>query len=928
MIETRAQAQASAFPVAWAPPLGSGPVWRDLRAPGQSIAEIVASVPGLPSRFAVHGVVCVNGEIVPRAYWPHVRPKPSSEAVPVAVTLHLPLAGGGGGGGKGRNIFAVVAAIALAVVTYGISTGAIAGSLTGATAAGGTFASTALAAGVGIAGSLAIAALTAPPSLRGAGAEPGAAADEKQAASISGNLLSPGAPIPAVVGTHKVFPPFACEPVVTISGDDEFVEAIYCLAGPHRLEDIRVNDAPVTETENVEYELREGWRDDKPVEIVTRQGRTTAPNIELSNIKVDPGDKTGNQLAHQQAPLSDLPVWHTVVSRDAPDEISVHLSLLEGLYDSSSPDATVFLPIRLRFRRKGDTAWINGPEFHIAESKPSRLNVAVTLKWAAVPSPLPTPGTERGVIRAYKTVPAQTIEPGFDGWTADAYFSAGAGNDYLDAPTLGSSNVANVGITSNEVSIYLDEGTFPKGRYEIQLIAGAAVNLSDFTVASYLISGQVRSPFGYFLNASTWRPADEQDKGRRCVIARVVSLWDEHPIAAPGLALIAIRAKNQSINNVSVLASRYVRDWDGEGWNDWTVTSNPAPHYADILSGRENIDPLPAVLRDDASLAAWRADCATNGYQCNMVVEGEGLDDTLRTVAACGYALSRQSEVWGVALDDDKTSYAPVQVFTPRNMAGFRWEKAFPRLPDGFRAVFRDEEADYDEREIIVYAEGYSGGPDGRFEEVRYDGLTNETAVRVRAAFDLAQARARSTFYTGTAPAEYLAATKGDLVAVQHDVLTRIAGAGRIKSVALDEEEEPSITGITLDSEIEVVNEPDMREVTDMRAVTDMRNLGVTTGIAIRRTDGTTSVHALSNESGSTAELVFAEPVPDESVAVDTIDSGEASVPAIDEGCLVSSGPSGTEYRRLIVFEVATQPDLTAELTFVDEAPGLVRTAA
>ncbi|MDZ4382796.1 MAG: hypothetical protein U0942_15805 [Parvibaculum sp.] len=910
------------FPVAWAPPFGSGPVFRDLRRPGQSIAEIVASVPGLPARFATRGVVCVNGEIVPRAMWAHVRPKPSSEIVPVAVTLHLPLAGGGGGS-KGKNIFALVAAIALAIVTYGVSTGAIAGGLTGATAAGGaTLASTALAAGIGLAGSLAIAALTAPPGLSGPGAAEGAASAERQSASLSGNMLQPGAAIPRVIGTHKIFPPFACEPLVTIDGDDEYVEAVYCLAGPHQLDDIRVNDAPVEESENVDYELREGRRGDAPISIVTRQGRTITPNIELSNIKVDPGDKSGNQLAHQSTPARDLPVWHTVVSREAPDEIHVHLQLIEGLYDSSAPDATVFLPVRIRFRKKGDSAWVNGPEFHIAESKPSRLNVSVNFKWESAPSPLPNPATDRGVIRAYKEVPAQTIVPAFDGWSADSYFSAGAGNDYLDVSTLGSSNVRNISIGSNDLTLYLDEGTFPKGRYEIQFKAGAAINETDFAKATYQTGGQVRSPFGYRLDSPMYRPADEQDKGRRCVLARVVSIWNEHPIAAKGLALIAIKAKNQSINSVSVRASGYVRDWDGSGWNDWTLSSNPAPHYADILSGRENIDPLPDDLRDDASIVAWRTDCATNGYECNMVVEGEGLDDTLRTVAACGYALKRQSEVWGVALDNDKSAEAPVQVFTPRNMADFKWTKAFARLPDGLRAVFRDEDSEYDEQEVIVYADGYAGGPDGRLEEIRYDGLTSRGLVEVRAGFDQAQARARSTFYSGKVSAEYLAATKGDLVAVQHDVLNRIAGAGRIKSVTLDEDE-AFVTAIGLDSEIDIVNEPDMHAVTDMRAVADMRNVGVTTGIAVRRSDGATSVHALSNATGSSAALVLDTPAEAEEIDIDG-----TPVPAIAEGCLVASGPASKEYRRLIVFDIEPDTDLNAEITFIDEAPGLVRTAA
>ena len=906
------------IPVAWAPPFSSGPVCRDVMPEGFTISEIVASMPALPLRFKTHGVVMVNGEEVPRHMWDYVKPKSGGSDLPVAVTLHMPLAGGGGG--KGRSIFGLIAIIALVAITRNP---AFLSAIGPAASALGVSAAT-LASGIALAGTIAIGALTAPPSLSNQGTDSTSqASDGKDSASINGNILQKGAQIPRVIGTHKVFPPFACEPLVMLSGEDEYVEAVFCLAGPHDLSGIRIDNAPIDESDNVEYEVREGWGDDTPLSLVTRQARTQTPNIELSSIAVDPGDKTGNSLRDQTAPETDLPLWHNLLTRGGPDQITVHLSLGEGLYDTANPDAVVFLPIRMRFRKFGDTAWINAPEMHVAGNKAATMNLAVDFKWETAPSPPPNPGQDRGLIRAYKEVPAQTIGPAFDGWSANGYFSSGAGNDYLDIGSVGTTKIINFTLEPNVATVYLNEATFPKGRYEIQFMAGAAINLTDFTVATYLIGGVVKSPFHYWLDSSTYRPADDQNKGRRIAIYRLISIWNEHPIATTGLALIAIRAKNQSINNLSTIASGYVKDWDGTGWNEWKITSNPAPHYVDVLSGQENLDPLPDEIRDDPAIVAWRSECITNGYTCDMVVEGQSITDTLKTIAACGYAANYQSELWGVAQDNDKSADLPVQVFSRRNANSFKIEKAFTRLPDGFRVKFRDAADDYSDKEVLVYADGYSGGPDGRFEEVSYDGIVSEDRAIVRAAYDLKQATLRSSFYTQQVPAEHLVARKGDLVAVQHDILDSLAGDARIKAVTLNVGGD--VSGLTLDSKVSIINEPDMLAVANMLAVADMLNVGLKTGIMIRETDGSISTHALSNTTGFTNAVTLQTPVTNTMVPIDE-PGGTVNYPAIDVGNLVVLGAVSSEYRRLVLLDVTPGADMTAQITMVDEAPGLVRT--
>jgi hypothetical protein len=48
------------------------------------------------------------------------------------------------------------------------------------------------------------------------------------------------APLPRVIGHMRIFPPLYSYPLVEIPGDAA-IEAIFGLAGPHKIEDISVN---------------------------------------------------------------------------------------------------------------------------------------------------------------------------------------------------------------------------------------------------------------------------------------------------------------------------------------------------------------------------------------------------------------------------------------------------------------------------------------------------------------------------------------------------------------------------------------------------------------------------------------------------------------------------------------------------------------
>jgi len=908
----------------WSPPVsGAVPVRLNYPAPVVIDAVVADMARHLPDDFRVHGVVCINGVEVPRHLWGRVTTKPATLARPIAITFHYPLRGGGRGGNSTvKSIVGIVAMIGLAIVTSGIATAGWGAALSGGSGffAAGSVSAKLLAVGVGLAGSLAVSALTSAPVTRASAANQNYNTDNAEAAAAGGNVLDPGGPVVRVIGTRRVYPQLAGQPFVELVDDDEYVSALYVLNGPHALSSIRLGEATIESANDVTYQTREGWDGDTQIDLITRQAVTAQTQTELIGFTVD--SETPTRLKHQSVPASDIPVWQGVASAKEPDEIWMHFTAPSGIYATSGSGANVGVPIRIRIRQRGTTTWTNLPELMLSGYRTGvQLRRAVLLRWAAAPESMPAVPSKNGFVAAWKLVPGQSAYlPATSGWAASGYFSAGSGNDAVYRGVEGSTYLRNIALYDNRVEIYLDEATFPRDSYEIEVMRGAAVPLASFSFSAYTLSGTVYDLFGYYLSSDVATILDQTAYATATYLTRVVSIWNEHPMPVPGFACVAIRARNRRVEQVNLLASGYVRDWDGTGWNTWTTTSNPAPHYRDLLVGPMNLDPIEADLVDDAMLVAWRQRCIDQDYTVDAVIEAMRTDDVQNLIASCGYARPAQSaDAYSVVMDYDRSSEDPPLVFTARTMSGFRFEKAFPRLPHGTIVSYRDASLNDKQTQIFVYRPGYDGGDEGRFESVTYDGLVDEAKVRSRAFFDLSQAIWRSTFYSFTISAESLRVRKGDLVAVHHDMLIRQAGTARIKARVLDLSGD--ITGLVLDSLVPVADEPDMLGVADMLDVADMLLVGASTGITIRRADGSIVVLELSGVTAETATVTFAAPVVDTMVTGSVFDGG--LVPAVAEGCLVAVGPLGSETIRCVVQDVNPGRDLTAQITCVDEAPEL-----
>lgn len=991
---------------------------------GLSIADIVACVPNLPVGFLLHGHVRVNGDLVPGEMWTRVRPKARET---VAVTLHMPLYGGGGDSGK----IATIAAIAILVVAVAITAGALAPVLGAAFEAGALGAQ--LAAGaVSLGGALLIGALIKPPTLGAAGTQAGAA-EEATRASLSGNVLRRGGPMPRVVGEMRVFPPLLCQPFFEIDGYREFVTAVYGLAGPHRMQEIQAGGAPLDDIDEIEYETREGFVADAALTLATRYAKTAEPGIETSRLIVDEQETPTIHLIDQAEPDNALPSWHRVTTLDVPDEVWITLMFSEGLIIQDQPTDEVLVPLRIRVREKGTVPWINLPEIHIGNVRPLPFQRIVRLKWGTAAGV--TPPVKKGWNAALSSVPVQTASPtGIGGWTADGYYYT-SGDTWLMSSNTGTSGVENVDLYEDYCDIWLDAADVPKGPLDIEIMRGQAVVRADLTLSTYFHGGNVKDLFGYYFNSpviearlladtdtpsiaaliATGLEAGDSVDGRTLIagdrvfvaaalfgvsgsndvqngiyvaqasgsavratdfdtdgeirgaivhiqdgsshagkniintnpsaitvgvtgisfslytggvanfaraieaqelvndtviVRRVATVFNASPVPQAGkFATIAVKAHSRSIQQLSVLAAGYVPDWDGAAWSGNVVTSNPAPHYRYVLGGPLGADPLPEDVIDDAGLVAWRTRCTASAYAVNAVVEGQPAATVLDIVASCGYARPRQSEVWGVAEDRDLAGEAPVQVFSPRNSRSFKWEKAFPKRPDGLRVRFTDAAEAYREREIIVAHPDFVGTP-VTLEAIRYEGLVTEAEVTLRARYDQTVGTSRFTFYSLDTDAEALVCTRGSLVGVQHDTLHAHAGFSRVAQVMRNGGQ---VFGLLLDGSVpsDALFDPSDDFFTEPTDFFD--DSAGSIGVAIRLKNGQVMIHAARvNEAlpgGHARDLRFVYPFPDPGAG------------ALDEDCLVVTGTLGAEFKRLIVLDMAMRDDLQVSLTLVDEAP-------
>lgn len=377
---------------------------------------------------------------------------------------------------------------------------------------------------------------------------------------------------------------------------------------------------------------------------------------------------------------------------------------------------------------------------------------------------------------------------------------------------------------------------------------------------------------------------------RRTSWAALQTIRPEYPLNFDKpLALAALRVKathqlSGSLDSFNALVRRVCLDWD-HVTGTWIsrATSNPASLFRLALQSPANPRPVANGGIDLEALADWHDFCRTRGltYDRELTSTDSTLRDVLAEIAAAGRAAPRHDGLrWGVVID--RPDLPVVDHVSPCNSWAFRASRSYLQHPDAFRVPFLDATNDYKPAERLVPRPGFTGET-VLTEELPMPGKTDPAEVYREALRRWHEVLLRPDSYEVTQDGPVRVATRGDHIALSHDVLDRVQQTARVRRVvgALVELDEP----VTMTA-------------------------GEAYGIRFRvfadagDTIGASVVRMVETEAGEQPVLVV---------------TGTGDMP--QDGDLILFGPAGQESFRLLVTGVEAAEGMTSILRAVDVAP-------
>lgn len=903
---------------------------------GLSVQEI-ASLYGIAQRVGIRAFV--GDREVPRERWSIVRPRPGRVLRYTCVPE-----GGGGDGGKSplrtvMSLALVAASIAAPFALVGL--GADAAVWGAGTLGGGLFA-----AGVGIVGSLALNALIPAPS-----SVISNAAGFAGSPSITGarNSLRKFSPVPVILGRHRVVPSYAAVPYTETVNGEQYLRLLFLVGyGPLELSDMRIGETPLSEFEGVEVQTRAGGDDDGPLSLYP------------STIIEDPESLLLRQTSGLQLRTSAIEA----------DELAVEFTFPQGLVeiarDGSRIERTVALQVQ--YAPTGTQNWVDVNATSPEDTRPMDMlfrtpevtlggsgEHAGELVWGAgfsQPKPAYLPASNysweaegwvyvsglraagrnfvefaidgsdacdiainnRLVVQWYGTHPTEGgATPGTTrrsvglwlgiGWhRIRVRMEARAGNGGAIAAQwrLGGDPVDPfVPIPANALSLSASTAGAGKLRYrwfDTQAFSGTLVVTASTTdTIKRTVSWAV--PKGqYDIRVQRLTPDTNSesilDKVFLTSIRTIRSSW---PINMRGCSVVALRIKasgqlNGVVDEFNLIAESVLPDWDWQT-QSWITraTRNVASCWRAVLQGPSNKQPVPDSGIDMLEVQAWHDECRLLGFECNAVIDFKGtVEDRLRDVAATGRARNARTNGLRTPVRERRhTTHA--QHFTTRNTANFKGRKAFGEVPHALRIGFINELRGYQRDERVVYNDGYSAENATKFDTLDMFGVTNPEQVYRLGRYNLAAMILRPEVYSFDTSTDHIACNVGDMVFLTHDV--PLFGLQSAWVVARILDSNGNVIGLRLDENI-------------------TQDAGDEYVVRVRLADGRTWTNPVRTIEGVSRDVMFPAIVP-------ATGSPEA-------GDLLMFGRPNTEVRPVIIKNISVNPDLTATITVVDEAPAVL----
>jgi len=351
-------------------------------------------------------------------------------------------------------------------------------------------------------------------------------------------------------------------------------------------------------------------------------------------------------------------------------------------------------------------------------------------------------------------------------------------------------------------------------------------------------------------------------------------------IAKTAFEIKASDQLNGQVEGINAICWTYGKSWNGTAWVDGNI-NNPAALFRHVLEHPAN----PRRVTDVANkinllqLEHWHEYCTARGFTYNSVVGSQrSVLEILRDICAAGRASPAMVDgKWTVVIDEPKANI--VQHFTPHNSWGFEGTKSLPRIPDGLRVTFVNEDKNWQEDETIVYATANSASNAALLESISVPGVTKLSQAKDHARWHMAQANLRPERYSLNTDIEYIVCNRGDRVKVMHDVPMWGLGSGRIKN---------RLSDLTFE----------LSEELPMQA-------GVSYSIRVRGKTGSSTVRQIQSKplDGYYDEITI------------TVSASDSE---IDNDDLFLFGENQQEAQDCIVLSIEPQDNKTARLTLVD----------
>ena len=802
-------------------------------------------------------VVEVDGAVVPEDRWDYA--PPDKAHVMISVPMH---------GGGGKNPFRIILMIAVMAAAFYVGAGLMAmGGFFEAGSMSAMFAAT----GVMTAGSMLVNAI-APVRID----SQKKSTEDSNTYSISGaqNKSNPWGTVPVVLGRHRMYPPFGADPYTEIADGDEYLNLLLIWGySAITVEDLKIGDTNLSQFLGVEFQIT----DDHTTDPITMFPSTVHQ------------ESIGIELLQKNGPTIQTATPNV-------DRLSVDLVFPNGLAVISNSGDRTQMTVRalIQYRELPSGSWVTAPTtspFYVSGT--TRFAGALGDGWYSI-----------YVDKSSEALPGHIhIESGTDP-IVGAYR---IGEFYVNTTILETCVLTDLtelhpAETSGfALSIYKDN----KIRIGYGIAGAVETTLPTFTEQK---TEAVRRSF-------TWDV--DRTKSYEVAVSRITedvdadqtvdamfwtnlrSIKNDDPLAnfKQPLTAMALRIKatdqlNGVIDDLNGIVTSRVNIWDAaeESWwiSDWTESSNPAALFFSVLTHYANARPRTIAQIDWQALGAWYEFCDTNGYEFNQIRDFQaGIWDTLADIAAAGRASPTLMEgKWSVVYDTG--DQAVVHHITQRNSWGFSAEKILFNPPHAFRVKFVNEDNGFKDDERIVYDDGYTSVNATLFEQIEFPGITSPDLIWKFGRFHIAQARLRPETYSLYQDFEHLICKRGDKVRVSHDVPLWGVGAGRVKSLTLNEAE-THITAIVLDEKVTM-------------------ETGKTYCCRFRRHSDDVLL-SIVTAAGESATLTLTTEVP------------IANGPEV--GDLAMFGETNNETVELLVQSVVRSSDFTAQIFMVDAAPAI-----